>query len=91
MVRRQSALIGAIAGQIALIEQRVMTDRLHNPEPLLEEMFLVRHELLTVRTMAAQSREVYGRMSALAGVLPDEARPWVDDLVDQFDRVKSIW
>lgn len=90
MVRRERALIGAIAKRIALIEHQVMTDRLRNPEPLLEEMFLVRHELITVRTMAAQSCEVYGRMSALAGVLPDEARPWVDDLVDQFDRVKNV-
>jgi Mg2+ and Co2+ transporter CorA len=89
MVRRQRTLIGAVAERAAGIETRVMTDELRNPEPLLEQMFLLRHELLTVRTMAAEGREVYARMLRLPGA-PAQDRPWVEDLLDQFDRVRSI-
>jgi Mg2+ and Co2+ transporter CorA len=90
MVRRQSDLIADVADQIATIEQRVMTDPLRNPEPLLEDMFLIRHELLTVRTMAAQARENCARLLALNQLAPSEYRPWIEDLVDQFDRLKSV-
>jgi len=90
MVRRQSDLIAAVADKIATIEQVVMTDPLRNPEPLLEEMFLIRHELLTVRTMAAQARESCARLLALPQLVPGEYRPWIEDLVDQFDRLTSI-
>jgi len=40
------------------LEQRVTGDHLDNPESFLDEMFRTRHGLLTVRTMAALSREV---------------------------------
>jgi len=43
-----------------------------------------------VRTMAGQSREIYGRMSAVARFAPAEARPFMDDLMDQFARVRSL-
>ena len=67
-------LVGTVAEKVAGLEQRVMVDDFRHPEALLEEMFLVRHELLTVRTMAAQSHDIYGRMTALTGraVAPDE-------------------
>ncbi|MGH2394975.1 MAG: CorA family divalent cation transporter, partial [Candidatus Limnocylindria bacterium] len=40
-------------------------------------------------TMAGQSREVFGRMGAVAR-LPAEARPFIEDLMDQFARVRSL-
>jgi Mg2+ and Co2+ transporter CorA len=69
-----------------------MVDDFRHPEALLEEMFLVRHELLTVRTMAAQSHEIYGRLATLAGRGPvaEATRPVLEDLADQFDRVRSL-
>jgi Mg2+ and Co2+ transporter CorA len=53
-------------------------------------MFRARHGLLAVRTMAALSAEIYGRMSALGRALPISAKPLVADLVDQFERVQRI-
>ena len=45
------------------LEQQVTAGHMGNPEEFLEELFGVRHGLLAVRTMAALSREVYGRMA----------------------------
>jgi magnesium transporter len=51
-------------------------------------MFLVRHELLTVRTMSAQTHDVYGRVARL---LPEGgAREHAVDLADQFDRIRNV-
>ena len=77
LARRQYAAVGAVAEKVAGLEQRVMVDDFRHPEALLEEMFLVRHELLTVRTMAAQSHDIYGRVTALTGrAVPPEIRPF---------------
>lgn len=91
IARRQWSSVTTVAEQVAALERRVMTADFRHPEALLEEMFLVRHELLTVRTMAAQSREIYGRLAALVGrALPVDDRPLLEDLVDQFERVRSL-
>jgi magnesium transporter len=90
IARRQRALIGAVAEKIPQLEQQVMAGDFRQPEPLLEEMFLIRHELLTVRTMAAQSGDVYARISTLERLASEQDRPFVRDLADQFDRVRSI-
>jgi Mg2+ and Co2+ transporter CorA len=52
-------------------------------------MFRVRHGLLTVRTMAALSSEVYGRMHAL-GVFGDEGQWLLENNVDQFSRLATM-
>jgi magnesium transporter len=92
VARRQWAAVSGVAAKVAGLEQRVMVDDFRHPEALLEEMFLVRHELLTVRTMAAQSHEIYGRLATLAGHGPvaEPTRPVLEDLADQFDRVRSL-
>jgi len=90
VARRQRGLIGSVAEKIPELEQQVMAGDFRQPEPLLEEMFLIRHELLTVRTMAAQSHDVYARISTLEGRVPEQDLPFVKDLAEQFDRVRSI-
>jgi magnesium transporter len=62
IARRQQAFVAHIAGTVTDLERRVMYSNLRHPERLLEDMYLVRHELLVVRTMAAQRREIYGRV-----------------------------
>jgi Mg2+ and Co2+ transporter CorA len=52
-------------------------------------MFRVRHGLLTVRTMAAQSAEVYGRMHALGAFGPD-GQPLLENNADQFRRIATM-
>ncbi len=92
VARRQWAAVSAVAEKVAGLEQRVMVDDFRHPEALLEAMFLVRHELLTVRTMAAQSHEIYGRLGTLAdrGAVAGASAPVLADLADQFDRVRSL-
>jgi magnesium transporter len=91
MARRQWSAVTAVAERVAGLEQRVMVDDFRHPETLLEEMFLVRHELLTVRTMAAQSHQIFGRLIALTDrVVPLESRALLGDLGDQFDRVRAL-
>ena len=91
LARRQWSAVTAVAEKVAGLEQRVMVDDFRHPEVLLEELFLVRHELLTVRTMAAQSHEIYGRLVALTGRGVDpEAKSLLEDLGDQFERVRSL-
>jgi Mg2+ and Co2+ transporter CorA len=90
VTRHQDAFVAALAREAGLLEQQVMGAEVGDPEQFLEELFRARHELLVVRTMAGQSREVYGRMAALIRLIPVEAQPLVTDLADQFERVRSI-
>jgi Mg2+ and Co2+ transporter CorA len=86
---RQGTYLGGLAKKVAGLEQRVRSE-LGDPVKTLEEMFMVRHELLSLRTIAAESREVYLRMSTLTRMVPPEAPPLIQDLVDRFDRLKSL-
>ena len=68
-----------------------MASQLRDPEALLETMFLIRHELITARTMAAQCHDIWiadGRRSAGWPTTPTTA--YARDLADQFDRVRSL-
>jgi magnesium transporter len=90
LARRLETVVGSIAGEIAALEQRVMKGNTRNHEPVLEELFRVRHQLLTVRTIATQSREVHARMAGLTRASVPETAFWVEDLLDYFDRLRNI-
>jgi Mg2+ and Co2+ transporter CorA len=90
VARRQRAVINDVAEKVPGLEQQVMASRLVNPEDLLEEMFLVRHELITARTMAAQCYDVWARLAGLPRLPEESAREHAHDLADQFERVRSI-
>ncbi len=89
LANRQGAVLAGLATEVAGLEQRVRGE-LGDPVRVLEEMFLIRHELLSVRTMAAESSEVFTRMSALDRMIPPEAPPLIQDLINRFDRVRSM-
>jgi Mg2+ and Co2+ transporter CorA len=89
LAHRQGAQLARLATQVAGLEQRVRGE-LGDPVRVIEEMFLVRHELLSIRTMAAESGEVFARMSALTRMIPPEAPPLIQDLINRFDRVRSM-
>ncbi|GAA1974367.1 magnesium and cobalt transport protein CorA [Nocardioides panacihumi] len=90
LARRQRALVGLVAEKLPGLEQEVMRSTLTAPEVLLERMFLIRHELITARTMAAQTHDVYARIGSLDRFVPEPSRLLARDLADQFDRVRSI-
>jgi Mg2+ and Co2+ transporter CorA len=82
--------IGTIASRVAELERHVMDDDLRHPETLLERMFLLRHELVTVRTMASNTHEIFGRMSTVVGTPALEDRALFADLSDRFSRLRTI-
>jgi magnesium transporter len=90
MARQQEGFVATIAREVGLLEQRVMASDVGDPEQFLEELFRARHGLIAVRTMAALSREIYGRMATLTRFVPPEGQPLVADLVDQFARVRGV-
>jgi Mg2+ and Co2+ transporter CorA len=71
------------------LERQVTAGHMGDPEVFLDELFGVRHGLLAVRTMAAMSREVYGRMCRLS-VFGAAGAPQLDDLEDQFRRIAAM-
>jgi len=63
VARRQRAAISEVSMKLPGLEKEVMSSKLTDPEVLLETMFLFRHELITTRTMAAQSHDVWMRLA----------------------------
>jgi magnesium transporter len=90
MTRHQEGFVGILALEVGLLEQRVMDEEHEDPEQFLEELFRARHGLIAVRTMAALSREIYGRLATLTRFVPADAQPLVEDIADQFERVKGM-
>lgn len=90
LARRQRAVISDVAEKLPDLETQVMAPSFREPEELLERMFLVRHELTTARTMAAQSHDIYARITQLDRHVSEVDRAFARDLADQFDRVRSV-
>jgi magnesium transporter len=90
VARGQRGLVGDVAERLPGLEQLVMQSQLAEVEDLLERMFLIRHELITARTMAAQTYDVCARVAGLDRWVPEPSRAFARDLADQFDRVRSV-
>jgi len=89
MVARMRDYLSALTEEVWALERQVTAGHLGEIEDFLEQLFQVRHGLLTVRTMAALSREVYGRMGTLPAI-GDEGHTLVVDLEDQFRRIAQM-
>ena len=90
IARREAALAGDIARQVGLLEQRVMAASDEEPQEFLTQLFTARHELLTIRTMAAQGGEIYRRAIKLTTFAPPSGLKLMKDLLDQYETVASI-
>jgi Mg2+ and Co2+ transporter CorA len=90
MTRHKEGFVGILALEVGLLEQRVIDEEKEDPEEFLEELFRARHGLIAVRTMAALSSEIYGRLGTLTRFVPAEAQPLVIDIADQFERIKAM-
>ena len=86
---RMETMLAELAGRADLLERRVRESDPSDTERLLDDLFLVRNRVLTLRRTAARSRETYGRWATLARV-PDDLRPAVDDVVDQLSRLRIL-
>ena len=90
VARRQSAAVKDVAGRLPALEMKVMGADFRQPEVLLEQLFLLRHELLISRTQAGQAHDIYRRLSGLDQYTTAEQRTHAKDLAEQFDRVRSL-
>jgi magnesium transporter len=90
IARREAELTGDIARQVGLLEQRVMAASDEEPQEFLTELFTARHELLTIRTMAAQGGEIYRRAVRVTKFAQRDAIKLVKDVLDQYERVESL-
>ena len=90
MALRQRLLVQDVAVRVAEVEQKVLRRQMTNPERALEEMFLVRYELLSVRTTAAHSEEVLARARKLLGPGHPDDEAQLADLQDMFRRVHRM-
>jgi magnesium transporter len=90
LTRYQEAFVEMLTRDVWRLEQQVTSGHFGDPEQLLEELFRARHGLLAVRTMAALSREAYGRLGVVSRSISLVDRPLVADLFDQFNRVRDV-
>jgi magnesium transporter len=90
LARHQEAFLATLAEEGGHLERRVMGEELGDPVPFLEELFRARHELLSVRTTATLSREIFSRMLTLERYVPGASQALVADLADQFARVSGL-
>ncbi len=90
IVRRDSELVADIAREVGLLEQRVMAAHDEEPQTFLTHLFTARHELLAIKTMAAQGGQIYERAIKLATFAPTDGLKLMNDLLDQYERVSSI-
>jgi Mg2+ and Co2+ transporter CorA len=86
---RMRAHLSERTTEVWRFEQQVTAGELGDVEAFLDGMFRVRHGLLTVRTMASLSTEVYGRMHRLE-VFGPAGQMLLDNNVDQFQRLATM-
>ncbi len=91
IARREADLVADLAQESGQLEQSVTSaETREDPEAFVEDLFEVWYELLAIRTMAAHTCATYGRIAGITRSLPDEARSLVNDVADQFERVRSM-
>jgi magnesium transporter len=90
LTNRLRDFLTALTQEVWRLEQTVTAGHLGDPEQFLEELFRVRHGLLAIRTMAALSREVYGRMAMLEVFGSGAQTALLVDVEDQFRRIGAM-
>ena len=60
------------------------------PQEFLTQLFTARHQLLTIKTMAAQGGEIHRRAIKVITFARPESMEMIEDLLDQYERVASI-
>jgi magnesium transporter len=86
---RMRNFLTSLTHDVWALERQVTDGHMGDSEKFLEELFAVRHGLLAVHTMAASSREVYGRM-VRREVFGSAGTAGLVDLEDQFRRIAAM-
>ncbi|HUR50857.1 MAG TPA: CorA family divalent cation transporter [Mycobacteriales bacterium] len=86
MGRHQAEAMGEVTSDVARLEQRVRDGDLRDPEPLMDEMFLLRHELQVVLTVAGQTQELLSYVGQTGQGAPLQRQ--AQELAAQFGAVR---
>lgn len=90
VVRHETDMVNDLAREVGLLEQSVTSAVDEEPQEFLGKLFMVRHELLTIKTMATQAGEIYRRAVTIVDFAPPDGLRQMRDVLDQYERVASI-
>ena len=91
ITRREAEMVGEIAREVGLLEQRVMAEEEdEDSQRFLSQLFAARHQLLTIKTMAEQGSEIYRRAVKVTRFVPPEGLELMKDVLDQYETVSHI-
>lgn len=90
LIKRMRSYTAALTKEVWVLEQRVTSGHLGDPESFLDELFWTRHGLLTVSTISAVTREVCGRMVKVAAFGPGQGHSLLEDAVDRLNRLSVV-
>jgi magnesium transporter len=90
LVKRTREFLAELTREVWELERQVSEGPMSDPESFLDELFWVRHGLLTVSTMAATNREVCGRMVTIAAFGAGERHALLEDITDRFQRLSVM-
>jgi Mg2+ and Co2+ transporter CorA len=91
LILRLQELLSEVAQQVARVERSIVKAERQDPEKVLDELFRLRHELLTIRTTASLSREAFAARRSVARTrVPPERLALIEDLVEQYERLTYL-
>ena len=85
LARRQEDYVRAIARKVGALERWALEGDMTKAEEALEEMFRVRHEVLTVATVASLNSTLYARVAALPRFVSSDLHELAEETRNQFD------
>jgi Mg2+ and Co2+ transporter CorA len=85
VARRQEDYVRAIARKVGALERWALEGDMTKADEALEEMFRVRHEVLTVATVASLNSNLYARLAALPRFVSSDLHDMAGETQNQFD------
>ncbi|MFN2524647.1 MAG: magnesium transporter CorA family protein [Actinomycetota bacterium] len=90
IARRLEEFLGDIAAAAGSLDRRMREGKTGKQQDFLEEVYRVRHELITVRNRAAQNKAACARTAEVAGdIVPGSVDPF-QELAVRLDRLGSL-
>jgi Mg2+ and Co2+ transporter CorA len=85
VARRQEDYVRDIARKVGALERWALEGDMTEAEEALEEMFRVRHEVLTVATVASLNSTLYARVAALPRFVSADLHELAEETRNQFE------
>lgn len=85
MARRQENYVRTVAKKVGDLERWALEGDMTRAEEALEEMFRVRHEILTLATVASFNSSLYTRVAALPRFVSADLHELAEETRNQFD------